>query len=175
MVAVQISRAWAMPSADTFSIRPIKDLIARYELGCCVIDCFARNTTIGTLRNDLAAGTDATYHFDAETFADILVCWGTVATAILFDPPYSIRQCAEVYKSVGREFLQDDSQQAGRWTRLKDKLTQLCAPNSLAFSFGWNTTGFGKKRGWTLRECLIVNHGSAHNDTLCVVEQFGVV
>ena len=50
----RISRVWAMPSPDTFSIPPISDLLDRYLLGCLrVVDPFARESKRGQLTNDL--------------------------------------------------------------------------------------------------------------------------
>ena len=38
-------------------------------------------------------------------------------------------------------------------------------------SFGWNSSGFGNTRGYVVEEILLVAHGGAHNDTICVVER----
>ena len=37
-------------------------------------------------------------------------------------------------------------------------------------SFGWNTAGIGKTRGFEIKRTLIVPHGGSKNDTLCTVE-----
>jgi hypothetical protein len=37
-------------------------------------------------------------------------------------------------------------------------------------SFGWNSMGMGKKRGYAITEGLMVCHGVGHNDTLCMAE-----
>lgn len=39
-----------------------------------------------------------------------------------------------------------------------------------AISFGWNSNGFGKNRGFEVIEILLVSHGGHHNDTICTVE-----
>ena len=36
---------------------------------------------------------------------------------------------------------------------------------------GWNSIGMGKSRGYEIVEILMVCHGRAHNDTLCVVDR----
>jgi hypothetical protein len=41
---------------------------------------------------------------------------------------------------------------------------------TIALSFGWSSVGFGKNRGWRMIEILLVCHGGAHNDTICVAE-----
>lgn len=162
-----------MPSAETFSIKPIADLLNRLPLGSCVVDPFARNSRYAHVwSNDLSPAANARFQMDAEDFAELLIAEGVKATAILFDPPYSLRQVKEVYQGVGKPFGKDESQQAIRWSRLKDKLSKCCAPGCLVISFGWNSTGFGKSRGFVPVEYLIVNHGAAHNDTICTVERF---
>ncbi len=40
-----------------------------------------------------------------------------------------------------------------------------------AISFGWNSSGFGKKRGFEIIEILLVAHGGRHNDTIVTVER----
>lgn len=44
---MRVSRKWSMPSKNTFSIKPIKDLILEYyETGKTVVDPFANNMNI---------------------------------------------------------------------------------------------------------------------------------
>jgi hypothetical protein len=168
-----VNRAWAMPCGDTLSIRPIAELIKRLPLGDTIVDPFARNSPLATeWSNDLNPATNARWHLDAEQFADYLTLREVSASAIIFDPPYSHRQCRELYESIGRDWLKDDQQQVGRWARLKDKLTALLLPGGLVVTAGWNSTGFGKSRGFEPLEYLLVNHGSAHNDTIVTVERF---
>lgn len=55
-----------MPNKETFSIRPIRELIDKYrEEGMVIVDPFARNSDIGTITNDLDPETKAMYHKDA--------------------------------------------------------------------------------------------------------------
>ena len=49
-----INKTWSMPNKETFSIRPIRELIDKYrEEGMVIVDPFARNSDIGTITNDL--------------------------------------------------------------------------------------------------------------------------
>ena len=41
----------------------------------------------------------------------------------------------------------------------------------IAISFGWNSCGIGKKRGFELEEILLICHGGHHNDTIVTVER----
>jgi hypothetical protein len=40
-----------------------------------------------------------------------------------------------------------------------------------AISFGWNSSGFGKKRGFEVKEIYLINHKRGHNDTIVTIEQ----
>ena len=58
-----------MPNSETFSIKPIRELIDKYrEEGMVIVDPFARNSDIGTITNDLDPETKAMYHKDATDF-----------------------------------------------------------------------------------------------------------
>ena len=47
----------------------------------------------------------------------------------------------------------------------------MLKPEGIAICFGWNSMGFGLKRGYELLEVLMVPHGGAHNDTIVTVER----
>lgn len=40
---MEIQKKWAMPSGDTFGIKPIKELFDRYNKGGVIIDPFAKD------------------------------------------------------------------------------------------------------------------------------------
>jgi hypothetical protein len=56
---------------------------------------------------------------------------------------------------------------------VKTALSEILAPNAVVISFGWNSAGFGTKRGLDLWEILLVPHGGPHNDTIVTVERKG--
>lgn len=156
-----------MPKAETFEVPPIKALLARRLVGCQVIvDPFARNSRVGTHRNDLDERTRAESHLKAEEFVQRLP--GLVADAVLFDPPYSPTQMIRAYK--GRA----NGQTARLYKAVKDGLDSILRPGGLAICFGWNSVWFGKGRGYQLLEVLLVSHGGAHNDTIVTVEKKSV-
>ena len=97
---MKFSRVWAMPSADTFSIPPIGEFVSRYMSGI-VVDPFARNSMLGTYRNDMNPNTSADFHMDAEDFLNALGNLNVFADTLIFDPPYSPRQISECYKESG--------------------------------------------------------------------------
>ena len=90
---------------------------------------------------------------------------------VLFDPPYSPRQIQECYQQIGREVTTQDTQNARLYKRVKDGLDRMLKPGGIAICCGWNSMGFGLKRGYELLEILMVPHGAAHNDTIVTVER----
>lgn len=163
-----ITRAWAMPSSATFSIPPISELLDRWLVDCVVVvDPFAGDSLRGTIRNDLRDGQEATVFLDSLN--------GVRADAVLFDPPYSPRQISEAYKRVGLDVGMKETQNGRLYKSVKDRLDRLLKPGGVAICCGWNSAGFGKVRGYELREILLVAHGGAHNDTIVTVEVKGRV
>jgi hypothetical protein len=167
-----VTRVWSQPNAETFSIPPIAQFIQRWWRGPSV-DPFARNSQLATYRNDLSPDTLAQYHMDAEEFCDHLADKGVHAQLVLFDPPYSPRQISEVYQSVGRVVTMADTQNSVLYERVKRAADRLLEPGGIALSFGWNSSGFGKSFGYEIVEIMLVCHGAAHNDTICVAQRKG--
>ena len=82
MGRVRFSKTWAMPNHNTFSIKPIKEFVARWTLGAdIIVDPFARDSRVGTITNDLNPETDAQYHMKAEAFLNCLLTQGVEATS----------------------------------------------------------------------------------------------
>lgn len=177
--AIRYERIWAMPNSQTFSINPIKALLSRYidplkraNTDLVVLDAFARNNhTWATITNDLDPNTAAKYHMEATAFLDLMIEKRTKADIVLLDPPYSPRQISECYKSIGKKVTGQDTQNARLYKACKDRMTKILKPAGLAFTFGWNSAGFGDSRGFDLIEILLVPHGGAHNDTIVTIEK----
>lgn len=170
MSKLLINREWAMPSPNTFSIKPVASLLGRYiKDSDTVIDPFARTSRWGTITNDLDPTQPTDYHLEASEFCQILRD-GVTADVVLFDPPYSPRQISEVYASIGRRATGSDTQNARLYKNVRDGLDNLLKPGGIAISCGWNSSGFGKTRHYEMLEILLVAHGGAHNDTIVVVE-----
>lgn len=165
------SREWAMPSPETFAVAPIADLLRRNLPSGTVVDPFSRGNKFASITNDLDPSVGAMYSLEAGEFCDLMACqFGQFADAVLFDPPYSPRQISEVYKRIGLAVGTEETQNARLYKRVKDGLDRLLKPGGVAICCGWNSSGFGKGRGYDLREVLLVAHGGAHNDTIVTVE-----
>ena len=169
---MELSRVWAMPSADTFSVPPIGDFVKKYldnaNVSC---DPFARNNRWATHTNDLNPKTEAEYHMDAADFLRILATRGVKCDVAIFDPPYSPRQISECYQSVGRKVGMVGTQSSVLYSRVRTALMDVLTDDAVVLSFGWNSSGMGRKHGFEIVEILLVAHGGAHNDTICMAER----
>lgn len=170
MTPIVFSREWAMPGAETFTVPPIWRFVMRYASRSSIsVDPFARNSSIATWRNDLNPDTAAPYHMDAEEFLREVVT--DKCDMALIDPPYSPRQISECYAKVGLSCGREETQSAALYKRVRRALQEVLTPGAIVLSFGWNSAGMGRSTGATIEEILLVNHGGAHNDTICIAER----
>lgn len=160
-----IVRRWGLPSLDTFTIPPVRDLLQRHIRSAdAVVDPFARNSKWGTVTNDLNPLTTAQFHMDAIAFLRTLR--GQLFDGALIDPPYSVRKVRELYEGYGTETTSTRYK-----VRLHDEIAPLIKLGGYAITCGWNSGGIGIKRGFDLCEVLLVMHGSPRNDTIVTVER----
>ena len=154
----------------TFSIGPVASFIGPYLARAHVsVDPFARNSKLATYRNDLDPTTTAEFHVDAAQFLDGLTNRGIRADLVFFDPPYSPRQMKECYETTGLVPTTADTQNAALYARVRHAIERNVTDDAVVLTFGWNSTGMG--RHWETLEILLVCHGSAHNDTICVAQR----
>lgn len=170
--AVRFSRSWAMPTSDTFDCKPIEEFVKRYlKTSQTSIDPFARNKRWAKLTNDINPTTKAEWHMDAESFLLHIATLNHKADLLIFDPPYSPRQISEAYSEAGLKVTMKDTQNSALYKRVRDASMPLLTDDAIVLSFGWNTVGMGKSRGFTQEEIMLVCHGGAHNDTICLAER----
>lgn len=168
---MKMNRKWAMPSADTFDVPAIGEFVKSYMRDSIIsIDPFSRNKRWATYTNDLNPNTAAEHHKTALVFLRWLRMKGVQADLIIFDPPYSLRQAQEVYQQFGK-WTFSDTQNVVKWTKEKEICYDLLAPGGHFLHFGWHSNGMGKGRDMEISEILIVAHGGAHNDTICMAER----
>ena len=166
---IYISKVWAMPNGNTFTIKPIKEFVEiEVNKGGVIVDPFANSCKYGTITNDLNPEYDTTYHLDALEFLKSIE--SESVDLVLYDPPYSITQASELYKAYGREKLEINVANMKDWKLCKDNIARILKKNGRVMCFGWNTNGLGKNRGFEMTEILIVAHGGSKNDTLCTLE-----
>lgn len=143
-----IERKWAMPNKRTFQIKPIKELLQQqFKQGIKILDPFPFN-----------------YKKDATDFLNEIE--DKSYEYAVFDPPYSVRQLKECYDGKGEYDTKNST-----WSKWKDLLAKKIKVEGKVISFGWNSGGLGKQRGFKIYKILLVAHGGLHNDTICVVEK----
>jgi hypothetical protein len=175
MNGIKIERKWAMPSKDTFTIKPIKQLLDRYVGSDTLIsktkglwiDPFAGENSPAQFTNDHNPDKPTTHHLEAIDFVNLFE--DDKFDGALFDPPYSYRQVSEHYKVIGKKATQTDTS-TNFYNRVLNPLANKIKVGGYCIGFGWNTNGMGKNRGFELVEVLIIAHGGHHNDTLVTVE-----
>lgn len=141
---------------------------SRSEQGGVIVDPFANECKYGTIRNDLNPEFGTEYNMDALEF---LKCLPDESTdLVLYDPPYSISQAAEMYKSYGREKLKINVANMRYWKECKDNIARILKKGGRVICCGWNTNGLGKGRNFEMTSILIVSHGGSKNDTLVTLE-----
>lgn len=165
---IAFSRVWAMPSPWTFTIHPIKVLLEYYVGdGKGWVDPFAGKNSPAEITNDHNPYMPAKYHMEA---VDFLASIGGEHEGVLFDPPYSMRQISEHYRLLGQKATQLQTSMAF-YEKAKSAACKIVRKGGIAISFGWNTNGFGKARGFKIIEIMAVAHGGSKNDTLVTVEK----
>lgn len=166
---IMFEKVWAMPNARTFTIKPIKEFVeAEVVRGGVIVDPFANECKYGTITNDLNPEYNTTHHMDALAFLKSLD--SESADLVLYDPPYSISQAAEMYKSYGKEKLEINVANMKYWSECKDNVARILKRGGRVICCGWNTNGLGKGRNFEMTAVLIVSHGGSKNDTLVTLE-----
>lgn len=168
-------RIWSMPNSRTFAIKPIRELVSSELVEGIILDPFANNSSIKQfmtekqkyISNDLDTQYETDYHLDALDFLGMFD--DNSVDMILYDPPYSVRQVSECYRSLGRT-VNMETTQSSYWTKQKKEVARILKPNGKVISFGWNSGGIGKTNGFKITRILLVPHGGIHNDTICTVE-----
>ena len=159
-----IDRVWAMPSIWTFSVKPIAELVEDEKTEGVWIDPFAGHHSPAEITNDIEEDRPTTHHMDGLEFLKMLP--DSLADGAFFDPPYSTEQAL-------RRYTPKQGGTAGRaeyWAKCKDEIARVIKPGGKAISFGWDSTGVGKKRGFAIQRILLVCHGACHNDTIVTVD-----
>ena len=145
---MEIERKWAMPDKRTFDIKPIRKLIERHHISVTEwIDPFP-------------------YPYKKDALEYLSEFKDNSVEGILFDPPYSPRQLKEMYGGIGLAY----NTKSSYWSNIKNEIARIMKKDGIVISFGWNSMGIGKTRGFKIEEILLVPHGGNHNDTICVVE-----
>jgi len=159
-----------MPNKWTFNVIPIRNFVNQYMPvdGKGWLDPFCGHVSWAEHRNDLnPENKNAQYHLEAQAFLEQMK--GKFNGAI-FDPPYSLTQVSRSYNDIGLQFKSKENPTGG-FPRVRDLISQKLRKGGICLSFGWNSNGIGKTRGFELIEILVVSHGGNRNDTICIAEK----
>ena len=164
MADIDIQYEWSMPNYQTFKIKPISKFIKTNGVS---IDPFSnRRHNFATIHNDINPNKNVDFNMCAldflRTFDDNSV------DCVLYDPPYSLRQLKEVYDGIGLSLNSDHTTTFFR--DIKNEIQRVVKFGGLVYSFGWDSVGMSKKRGFEKLKLLLVCHGGSHHDTICIKE-----
>lgn len=166
---ISINRSWDMPNKHTFKIPSIAKMLNKIVFpmyGKTILDPFAnRFHGFATNYNDINPN-----NFGANLDAlDFLQTFPTASVdGVLFDPPYSLRQLKECYDDIGKALTSYDT--TSYFHDVKKEIQRVVKPGGFVVSFGWNSCGIGKNKGFQIKEILLVSHGGLHNDTIVTYE-----
>lgn len=159
--AIDFSYIEAPPTKWTFEHPAVRRYVEE-RLEGRVLNLFAGKTTLRhsgeVVRVDIDPNREPDHCIDAEMI-DEYYQPDTFDTVIL-DPPYNVRKAREKY---GGEYV-------GKFTLIKDKVTDMVRLGGTTLHFGYDSTGMSQSRGYEKDEIALINHKGDHNDTICVVE-----
>ncbi len=92
---------------------------------------------------------------------EFVVTTATMFDTVVFDPPYNLRKAREKYE--GRYI--------GTTTKIKNALPSILRSRGRVISFGYDSVGMSKSRGFLKIALCLVCHSGDHNDTICLVEE----
>jgi len=156
---MRIERVWAMPNKWTFQIKPIAKLLKEEMNGGTWLDPFCGMSSPASIKNDINPEIEADYHLDSIEFLNQFN--DSEVDGVLFDPPYSNHQSITMYEGRNQK----------KATININIIARIVKPGGKCISFGWNSNGIGKSRGFKPQRILLVPHGGSHNDTIVTVER----
>ena len=158
-----INRIWSMPNKWTFKMPAAMNLIDKYITDNW-LDPFAGENSPADITNDIE-GRGAKFQMDGLEFLRSRNSHSV--NGVLFDPPYSVEQCLRRYTPK----FKGTAGRAEYWGKCKDEIARIVNPGGITISFGWDSCGIGKNRGFEIIEILLICHGACHNDTIITVDK----
>lgn len=127
------------------------------------LNLFAGKTLLSgvdEVRVDLNKDMPADYYMDAYEFVLMARKNGWKYDTVVFDPPYNLRKSREKYFGVYTSELR----------KIKTVLPDIINIGGRVISYGYDSVGLGKIRGFDKSHVCVVCHGGDHNDTICLIE-----
>lgn len=147
----------------TFQSKKIKRFVEKWCNGK-ILNLFAGKTSLNVneVRVDISDEFKPDYCMEA---LDFIIYWKTnfkvKFDTIILDPPYSYRKAMESY----------NGNYVSSFRKLKNELNEIINDGGLVISFGYDSTGMSRIRGYRKLAIALFNHKGAHHDTIAIVEQ----
>jgi hypothetical protein len=149
----------------TFKAPKVRAWVEQYCKGLVVLNLFAGPTRLAgciEFSNDLDPSFATTFHLDALDCVNLLRCnRERKFDRIVIDPPYSYRKSMALYHG----------NKNSRFKKVLDLIPEILTPKGLVITFGYHSNVMSKKRGFAIREILLISHGGAQHDTIVSVEE----
>lgn len=129
----------------------IRELHQKYYGQFQICDPFARESFSvrepNCITNDMNPEFDkCDYNLEFKDFAELMEEQGQKFKLVLFDPPYNLTLLKKHYDGIGENLRR--WQTHDMWGAGKNALARCIEPLGYAISLGYNTAGFGHKRGF---------------------------
>jgi hypothetical protein len=162
MIIMEFTYLTQPPKRYTFQQPKLREWTEKQCKGK-VLNLFAGTTKLNVdeVRVDIDKNVPADYYMEAFEFVNFAKEQGMKFDTIVLDPPYNLRKSREKY---GGRYI-------GSFTKIKNALLPLMNEGCIVISYGYDTVGMSKCRGFEKIGVCVVCHNGDHNDTLCVVEQ----
>lgn len=152
------------PRRYTFEQPKLKEWLESWCKGT-VLNLFAGTTILNVekeIRVDIDKDVNADYTMDSFDFVNMWINEKKeLFDTIVLDPPYSLRKSREKYE--GRYI--------GSFTKIKNLLPLILKDEGRIITFGYDSVGMSKSRGFTKIAICLVCHSGDHDDTVSVVEE----
>jgi len=150
------------PRRYTFQAPKVREWTEKWCKGK-VLNIFAGMTKLNVdeIRNDIDPNCPADYHLDAYELVMKFISENKKFDTIILDSPWNYRKAREKY---GGRYI-------GRLTKMKNELSKILNDNGRTISWGYDTVGMSKSRGFSkIAICLVCQNGD-HNDFMGLVEE----
>jgi len=172
---VEMRKVFQFPNRWTFRVKAIREFVKKWmDEGEKWVDPFVGQSVLAGkmyYTNDLNPELPADHHTEAVDF--LCAIPGGTIDGVILDPPYSPTQIKRAYDGVGFHPPGRARTQMSFYSRVKDQVGRILKEKGKVLSFGWNSNGMGKTRGFVQEEILLVAHGGNRNDTICLAETRG--
>jgi len=140
--------------------------LKKWTEGWCIgktLNLFAGKTELDVdeVRVDIDEENPSHYCMDAEAFILMAIEQQWKFDTIVLDPPYNLRKSREKYQG----------KYIGSFTKIKNLLSKILNKKGRIITFGYDSVGMSKSRGFKKIAICLVCHSGDHNDTICITEE----